>query len=640
MRKTILTVAIVLTVSGCAAGWKLPHKGGQPLTVSLEPGTAGSVPRLRNDAPLRDTLLVRDPEGKEVLIMRAVKDDNGEMVATDVIDAAVVTARFRHVAERQGKVEIGFDVHVPPRLTASRWQVRLEPVLHVLDERIPLDPVYVTGSGYRKTQLRGYQHYERFLAGILTDSAAFLQAGQLERFLERNLPEVYRFKGDSSYVADETFSSAFGVTQREALQHYVNRFARQRNDRRIARKDQMFARYVRAPLVTEGLRLDTVLADAGKGFTYRYLQPIQTRPGLRKALLTVGGAVFEQDKTVYTLPPGDSLTYYISSLSTLADRREKYQTAVLERNVAFHTACYIAFGAGSSEIEPDRAPNPAELGRIRRNILSLLERTEFAMDSVTATASCSPEGAWSVNQRLSRDRSAAVSAYLRQQIRTLQDSLRHTNGKSLFPEGRTLPDIRFRSGCEPENWEMLARLVERDSLLSRKEKEVFRRHAAIRDPDVREAALQQESSYRYLREHLYPRLRVVRLDFALHRIGMEKDTLHTTVLDTVYMRGVQALGDRDYDEAVRLLRPYNDYNTAVALCASGRNASALALLEHLERDDRTDYLRALLYSRQGDPRSAVQYYLDACAKNSAYVSRGNLDPEISELIAAYGLNRD
>ena len=118
---------------------------------------------------------------------------------------------------------------------------------------------------------------------------------------------------------------------------------------------------------------------------------------------------------------------------------------------------------------------------------------------------------------------------------------------------------------------------------------------------------------------------------------MVKDTVHTTVLDSVYMAGVQAIRDMDYEKAVTLLRPYRDFNSAVAFCAMDYNASAMRILESLERTDKVNYLLALLYSRRGDDKEAVECYLKACAANKNYVHRGNLDPEISALISRYGL---
>ena len=66
---------------------------------------------------MRDTSVVEDDKGNTYHLMRAVRDEGtGEMVATEELQAAVVTARFRNVAERHGKVEIEFQVLVPKEL--------------------------------------------------------------------------------------------------------------------------------------------------------------------------------------------------------------------------------------------------------------------------------------------------------------------------------------------------------------------------------------------------------------------------------------------------------------------------------------------------------------------------------------------
>ena len=120
---------------------------------------------------------------------------------------------------------------------------------------------------------------------------------------------------------------------------------------------------------------------------------------------------------------------------------------------------------------------------------------------------------------------------------------------------------------------------------------------------------------------------------------MVKDTVHTTELDKNYMEGVRLLKDMDYDAAVKILGPYQDYNAAVAYMAAERNASAMLILQGLEKTPQVNYLLAILYSRNGDAQKAVQAYMDACRQDQSYVHRGNLDPEISALIKLYGLNR-
>ena len=121
MTKIISAVAtgiVCLAVLGaCSAQKKLSslQKGEGP-SVQLTLGKQESyVPEVKNKAPQsRDTLKIVEDDGNEILIMKAIKDEEtGEMVATDVIEAATVTARFRNIAERHGKVDLAFQVIVP-----------------------------------------------------------------------------------------------------------------------------------------------------------------------------------------------------------------------------------------------------------------------------------------------------------------------------------------------------------------------------------------------------------------------------------------------------------------------------------------------------------------------------------------------
>jgi tetratricopeptide (TPR) repeat protein len=143
-----------------------------------------------------------------------------------------------------------------------------------------------------------------------------------------------------------------------------------------------------------------------------------------------------------------------------------------------------------------------------------------------------------------------------------------------------------------------------------------------------------------MREALYPQLRTVKFNFYLHRKGMVKDTVHTTVLDSTYMRGVQALRDMDYEAALALLRPYEDFNTAVAYMGMDRNRNAMKIISKMEKTAEVNYLMAILYSREGELDKAVECYVRSCKQNPSYVYRGNLDPEISVLIKMYGLNQE
>ena len=130
----------------CASQVKLRNLKNKEVSVSLELEDKMTPQEFVFDTPARDTLKVEGENGEELLIMKAVRDESGEMVATDVISAAVVTARFRNVAERHGKVDLCFDVIVPEKMQDSRWQLRLSPKMKMLGESIPLDPVVITGE--------------------------------------------------------------------------------------------------------------------------------------------------------------------------------------------------------------------------------------------------------------------------------------------------------------------------------------------------------------------------------------------------------------------------------------------------------------------------------------------------------------
>lgn len=45
--------------------------------------------------------------------------------------------------------------------------------------------------------------------------------------------------------------------------------------------------------------------------------------------------------------------------------------------------------------------------------------------------------------------------------------------------------------------------------------------------------------------------------YDLRRVGMIKDTIHTTERDTLYDRGRRLMEDRRYKEALTILTPYN-----------------------------------------------------------------------------------
>lgn len=555
-------------------------------------------------------------EDGEPIIMNAIRDsETGEMVATDIIAESKVVARFNHVSERLGNVSISFDLMVPAALLDSDWQLRFAPVMNIMGEKRPLETVNVTGSLYRDRQLKGYQRYRNFLASIVTDTTDLIMMRQLELFIARYYPETWAMRRDSSIVPEPAAENLFGVTQREALAHYSKTLKYYINDRKKKNREKMFHKYVKSPIDSVNLRLDTVLRSSNGDFVYRYIQSFRSLPGLRKVTVDMTGSLWRFGEYLCDFPSPDSLEFYISSLSTLADESPHYKMVVRERVVRDNTLALIDFAAGKSVVDTSRGCNAEELRRVRRCIGDVFDRDELELDSLVVTAACSPEGSWRMNAALSKARSEAVRESIAEVFEYGADSL-------------------LRTSCLPEDWDRLSSMVASDSLISSSDKNFYRKEVlAVKDPDARELKLRKMDSYRHLREHVYPALRTVRFDFHLHRRGMVKDTVHTTELDTAYMRGVQCLKDLDYPAAVALLRPYMDYNAALACASAGYDHSAWDILEELpDSSPRLCYIKALVLSRLGKKGDARRMLLKAIEMEPSMRYRANLDPELEGLV--------
>ena len=608
----IFVLIVLVLVFSCSPYSKMQKIRNGNVSLGL------SVPEDKPDTVPEAEVVVDSIKGSLAdgpIILNAIKDsETGEMVATDVIVASKVTARFRHVAERYGYVSIGFDLTVPETLSSSQWQLKVNPMMRIESDTLRLDPIYITGKGYRNMQMRGYQRYKAFLASIINDTTDLVRMGQLEIFLERCFPQTYSMKNDTSIVTDPMAENLFGVTQKEAAIHYTKQWKVKRNEWKKNNKDKIFRKYVKDPIVREGIRLDTVMTAEGT-FVYRYTHTFQSRPGLKKVMLTLDGRLYEKGACISNLPFPDELTFYISSLSTLADMRPKYRMIVLERTVFDNTKALIDFSLGSSKVDTLLGDNASELKRVKRCIDDVVAREEFILDSLVIKASCSPEGSYGLNKRLSLSRSEAVMNFIGEYVPgEWKDSL--------------------RAAALPENWTQFRQLVKNDSILNEDAvRKILYMTEDLSKPDQVENALSQLPQYRYLREKVYPKLRSVSFDFYLHRAGMIKDTVQTTQLDSVYMEGVQALKDLDYKKAVSILRPYDDYNAALAFMSAGYNHSALDVMGRLNNaDPKVCYLMALVLSRLELYDEAMKYF-ELCLAYDPYMEhRANLDPEMAVLV--------
>ena len=660
----IAGLLMILALASCSTRRQLKalYEGQLDTVLFNMPKRSASPNTIAAQNVAQDTIIIKDAQGNEQFLMKAVQDEEtGEMVATEVLEAATVTARFQNIAERRGKVDLEYLVTVPENMLNNDWQFRLYPSMVIQGDSTDLEAIFITGRGYREAQLRGYERYDRFVRKIVEEDIYFINVYQFERFVSRNFPDLYAFKTDTTFVSEEQFESHYGVKEQEAIEHYTQKLMRKWNNSLKNKRGKKYEQLVKTPIITEGVRLDSVITKANGDVVYHYVQTINTRPKLRKATINLKGSIYQGNEMIYLLPNFKPLDYYISTTSTFADLNVvKYLTQVIERRAYANTAYKIDFKVAKSDINPELGNNAAEIEKIKANLRNLLDNEEFDLDSIVVNATASPEGTYVRNGQYAQARSESVTRYFDRFIKEYRDSLEAATEEGfsivltneldstmtediILPEKDTIPEIKLTARSTPENWDDLLEYIREDTVMTDTQKQqYFDLHGTL-TPDARENQMKKYGWYSYAKKEIYPKLRTVKFNFYLHRKGMVKDTIHTTTVDSTYARGLQALADMDYHTAIALLGPYEDYNAAVAFVGLDRNLTALQILEPIKPEERTpqvNYILAIIYSRIGRVQDAVQCYLNSVEQEPSYRHRGNLDPEISVLIKQYELFKE
>ena len=388
---------------------------------------------------------------------------------------------------------------------------------------------------------------------------------------------------------------------------YVERFRPDTVGREAA-----FNRFVKFPY-PEDVRLDS-LVEGRSTVTYYYSQAVKTDETSKKMLVTLQGQVLAVDDSAYRLPPSDTLSYVVSSMLSFVDTVPRYRIKVIDKFVTVEDRNYIQFFVGDTRVVDTLGDNRRQLDKITGLMRQIVEQQEFWVDTITLTAASSPEGAYAFNDRLSQGRAAALKRYLVRRY-----------GRSID----TMLTVRWVA----EDWQELTNRIRTDREIVSRDA-ILELIVAEKNPDRREQAIRQRfpKEYAYIRSVIYPQLRAVNFRYSLRRKGMVKDTIHTTELDTAYARGVQLLQKRKYAKALYILNDYNDRNTVVAHLSLDHNERAMELLATMPKDAVTEYLRAIACSRLGRKAEGREHFLEACRLDGRMEYRGNLDPEIAELL--------
>lgn len=404
-------------------------------------------------------------------------------------------------------------------------------------------------------------------------------------------------------------------------QNFYTRYGEiHRNEWLKDQKEERFARYVKFP-INNLARLDSIVDD-GKDFNYYYSQDILINENSRKLFLNVGGRVINTGGAEYRIPDTDTITYYVSSLVQFADHAPRFRKKVIERKAIANTFANITFEKNKNTVLEEIGDNKAQLQHIREIIRKLDESGEFVLDSITVTASSSPEGSWAHNAELAGKRAQTLAAYF---------------------SGKQNEDTRLsnfiKSRSIPENWDYLQKLIAEDEKINNKT-EILQLIRNESNPDRRELKLRNlyPLDYTYMVANMYPKLRNIHFSFDMHRRGMVKDTIQTTEPDIEYAQAVTKMEERKYKEALTTLINYSDRNTAICYMSMGYEDAAMGILLNEQEDADSQYLLSVIYARKGNNDRAVKHFLRSVELDSTKISRGALDPEINGLIEMYNLN--
>jgi tetratricopeptide (TPR) repeat protein len=376
-----------------------------------------------------------------------------------------------------------------------------------------------------------------------------------------------------------------------------------------------YERFIRFPH-PEDVRLDSVI-NHRETIVYHYRQEVPSTDIGKRIMITMEGKIEALDHSFYDFPMSDTLIYNISSMLTFVDTTTRYMKKIIEKYVVVNDRNFLNFKIGSSAIIDTLGNNKEQLEKIETLMSTLLHQNEFYVDSITLKATASPDGSVRVNERMSRERAYSLRDYLINRLKN--------KGVS------ELITVRWIG----EDWEEFAKLLKKAWEIKNRDKilEIIAQ-GKDRDKDALEAEIKKKfpQEYKYMLDNLYPKLRAVDFKYDLRRVGMVQDTITTTVPDTTYARGVELLNERKYTDALEILDSYKDQNTAIVLLSLGYDKTALEILATLPSTAVVEYLQAIACSRLGQKDKALEHFHEACRLDDNMEYRGELDPEISELL--------
>lgn len=380
------------------------------------------------------------------------------------------------------------------------------------------------------------------------------------------------------------------------------------NELNMNRKDDIFKEIVEFPYRSDlkGLKIDT-LVTAEDDIIYYYRQPWAVRPGMKNLKIVMESRAEAVDRSVFVFPPSDTLTYFIASLSQLADESLATERKKLHKFLFDKGTAHPSYKSRKS-YQFDESANRDVFDKLLEAYNTYSSNSEYSVDSIIIQCSVDLQGDWESNYDQSLRRGNAVSAYLKNKINA--------------------PIVVKPKG---EDWSSLVKEIQLRTDLPNA--------AAILDtltnavyPDQTEEGIKKlyPADYKIIRDEIYPKLNRVDYFIELCRTDIEQDTVRETYRED-YAEGIRLLKNGEYMPALEILASYGDYNTALCLVCMGYNDKAQNVLGRLSESAKNEYLSAIIFARKKDDKEASKRLINACKLDPDMYNRINLDSEVSEL---------
>lgn len=272
---------------------------------------------------------------------------------------------------------------------------------------------------------------------------------------------------------------------------------------------------------------------------------------------------------------------------------------------------YLSFRVNKTDIVADLFENTRELAKITNTIDLVRNDKNVEIDGINIHGYASPEGSYANNERLARERAAALKNYVAQ----------------LYPIDANL----FSSDYTPEDWDGFRRKVQQSQLANKDE--ILKISDSGLAPDDKDKRIRQlyPQDYAVIMKDIYPRLRHsdYTVSYTVRPFSVEearqimKTRPQQLSLQEMYLVAqTMEAGSPEFNEvfdiAVRMF-PADPTANLNAACAELQRGDIAAAEKHLEKaGDSAETLnaRGALAVKKKDYQSARRLFMEAAAAGS------------------------